>query len=218
MSKTPLVIINSPTATGKTALAINLATQFGGEIINADSMQVYRYMDIGTAKPTSEQRNQVRHHLIDIVDPDEDFNAALYAQIAGDVIARLVREKKPVFIVGGTGLYIRALLKGIIDTPQVDKKIRAHYKKLGEIHGREYLFDLLKKKDPSAARRIKQNDSVRVVRALEVWEQTGESITSRQARHAFKNSPYNCFKIGLSIDREKLKQQVEQRTKKMIDL
>ena len=117
MEKVPLVIINSPTATGKTELAIDLALEFGGEIISADSLQVYRYLDIGTAKPSREQRNKVKHHMIDVVDPDEEFNAAIFAEQARIIIADLARQGKPVFIVGGTGLYIRALLRGIIETP-----------------------------------------------------------------------------------------------------
>lgn len=216
MSKILLVIINAPTATGKTSLAIKLARKFGGEIVNADSMQVYRHMDIGTAKPTKKQRREALHHLIDVVDPDEEFNAALYAETARAVIGEIHERKKPVFVVGGTGLYIRALTKGIIDTPAVDEEIRNHYKKLGEARGRTYLFELLKEKDPEAARRIKPNDAVRVIRALEVFDQTGESITSKQTRHAFSSSPYHTLKIGLQVERENLKERIAARTKGMI--
>jgi tRNA dimethylallyltransferase len=216
MEKLPLVIINAPTATGKTELAIDLALEFGGEILNADSLQVYRYLDIGTAKPTIEQRNKVRHHLIDVVDPDEAFNAAIFTQMARKVIQNMTEARKPVFVVGGTGLYIRALLKGIIDTPAVDEKIRNYYRRLGDIHGKEYLFDLLKKRDAEAARRIKPNDSIRVIRALEVLEQSGESIISMQNRHSGSESPYNTLKIGLQVDREELKKRISQRTQKMI--
>ena len=145
MEKLPLVIINSPTATGKTQLAVNLALEFGGEIISADSMQVYRYLDIGTAKPTMEERRGIRHHLIDIVNPDEEFNAALFAESARKIISELSEKRTPVFVVGGTGLYIRALLKGIIDTPDVDEKIRNHYRMLRDTHGKKYLYDLLLK-------------------------------------------------------------------------
>src|SRR4030066_2093649 len=151
MQKIPLVIINSPTATGKTTLSVELARKFGGEIVNADSMQVYRYLDIGTAKPTKEQLNQVKHHLIDIVEPDEEFNAALYADMAREIIGKLAQLKKPIFIAGGTGLYIRALLKGIIETPAVDEKIRNYYRSLAQTHGKQYLFDLLMTKDAAAA-------------------------------------------------------------------
>ncbi|HDS05963.1 MAG TPA: tRNA (adenosine(37)-N6)-dimethylallyltransferase MiaA [Deltaproteobacteria bacterium] len=216
MEKISLVIINAPTATGKTALALELAAKYGGEIINADSMQVYRYLDIGTAKPTLEQRNLVRHHLIDVVNPDEEFNAALYADMAREVIAKLAREKKKIFIAGGTGLYIRALTKGIIETPPVDEKIRGYYKQLGQNRGKEYIYDLLKKKDEAAALKINPQDSVRVIRALEVLEQTGESITAKQARHSFADSPYNVLKIGLRIEREEIKHRIAHRTSNML--
>ncbi len=216
MGKIPLIIINAPTATGKTELAIDLAMEFEGEIINADSLQVYRYLDIGTAKPTIEQRNKVEHHLIDVVNPDEEFNAAIFTQMARQIIQSLAETNKPVFVVGGTGLYIRSLLRGIIDTPAVDDKIRNHYRTLGEVHGKEYLFNLLKKRDAEAARRIKPNDTVRIIRALEVLEQSGESIISKQARHSGGESPYDTFKIGLQVDREELKIRISQRTQKMI--
>ena len=216
MEKLPLVIINAPTATGKTELAIDLAQEFGGEILNADSLQVYRYLDIGTAKPTIEQRNKVKHHLIDVVDPDEEFNAAIFTQMARQIIQNLAQARKPVFVVGGTGLYIRALLKGIIDTPAVDNNIRNHYRRLGEVHGKEHLFNLLKKRDAEAARRIKPNDAVRIIRALEVLEQSGESIISKQSRHSGGESSYNTLKIGLQVDREELKIRISQRTQKMI--
>ena len=216
MGKVPLIIICSPTATGKTELAISLALEFGGEIISADSLQVYRYLDIGTAKPTREQRRRVKHHLIDVVDPDEEFNAAIFSEQARAIIEDLSKQDKPVFVAGGTGLYIRALLAGIINTPQIDENIRNYYRHLRELHGKEYLFGLLQQKDPDAARRINSNDSVRVIRALEVLEQTGESISAKQKRHSFANCPYKTYKIGLKLDREELKQRITQRTKRMI--
>jgi tRNA dimethylallyltransferase len=216
MEKLPLVIINSPTATGKTELAVNIAVEFGGEIISADSMQVYRYLDIGTAKPTMDERKGIKHHLIDVVNPDEEFNAALFAETARKIISNLTEEGKPVFVVGGTGLYIRALLKGIIDTPDVDENIRNHYRKLRDTQGKKYLYDLLLQRDAAAAAQINPNDSVRVIRALEVLEQTGESITVKQKKHSFADTPYKTYKIGLQIDRKELKQRIETRTDKMI--
>jgi tRNA dimethylallyltransferase len=216
MEKVPLVIINSPTATGKTELAISLALEFGGEIISADSLQVYRYLDTGTAKPSKEQRNKVKHHMIDVVDPDEEFNAAFFAEQARIIIADLARQGKPIFIVGGTGLYIRALLNGIIETPSVDENIRNHYRQLRKSHGKEYLYDLLLKRDADAAGKINPNDSVRVIRALEVLEQTGESISQKQRKHSFADSPYKTFKAGIQIDRAELKQRIILRTEKMI--
>ena len=216
MEKLPLVIINSPTATGKTELAVNLALEFGGEIISADSMQVYRYLDIGTAKPSMDERKGIKHHLIDVVNPDEEFNAALFAQKARAIISESAGKGKPVFVVGGTGLYIRALLRGIIDTPDVDENIRNHYRKLRDIHGKKYLYDLLLQRDAAAAAQINSNDSVRVIRALEVLEQTGESILVKQKRHSFADSPYKTYKIGIQVDKKELKQRIELRTEKMI--
>lgn len=216
MNKLPLVIINSPTATGKTELAINLAREFNGEIISADSLQVYRYLDIGTAKPTIEQRNIVRHHLIDIVDPDEEFNAAIFTDQARSVIKSLAEQGKPTFVVGGTGLYIRTLLKGIIATPKVDENIRNYYRQMRDEKGKEYLFNLLKKRDSAAAQRLNPNDSLRVIRALEVLEQTGESIITMQKKHSFSDCNYNTYKIGLKLERAELKQRIVARTDKMI--
>lgn len=216
MEKLPLVIINSPTATGKTELAVNLALESGGEIISADSMQVYRYLDIGTAKPTMEERKGIKHHLIDVVNPDNEFNAALFAATARKIISELAGKGTPVFVVGGTGLYIRALLRGIIDTPDVDENIRNHYRRLRDTQGRKYLYDLLLQRDAAAAAQINPNDSVRVIRALEVLEQTGESITVKQKEHSFKDSPYQTYKTGIRVERKELKPRIELRTDKMI--
>jgi len=217
MEKLPLVIINSPTATGKTELAVNLALEFGGEIISADSMQVYRFLDIGTAKPTMEERRGIRHHLIDVVNPDEEFNAALFAEKARAIIAELAGKGKPAFVVGGTGLYIRALLKGIIDTPDVDENIRNHYRGLRDTHGKQYLYDLLLQRDAAAAAQVNPNDAVRVIRALEVLEQTGESITIKQKKHSFADCSYTTYKIGIKVERNELKQKIELRTERMIE-
>jgi len=216
MGKLPLVIINSPTATGKTQLAIDLALESGGEIISADSLQVYRYLDIGTAKPSMEQRRGIKHHLIDVVNPDEEFNASVFAEKARMIISDLAGKGKPVFIAGGTGLYIRALLHGIIDTPDVDENIRNYYRRLRDSHGKKYIYDLLLQRDAGAAGQINQNDSVRVIRALEVLEQTGESILVKQKKHLFADCPYKTYKIGLQLDRKELKKRIIQRTEKMI--
>ena len=215
--KIPLVVIGSPTASGKTALAIELAQSGGGEIVNADSLQVYRYLDIGTAKPTPEERERVPHHLIDVVNPDEEYNAALYAEQARGVIAKLAQSGKTVFVVGGTGLYIRALLSGMIETPPVDEDIRDYYRGIRDRQGRQYLYDLLRHRDPQAAVRINTNDSVRVIRALEVLDQSGQSIVTLQQRHAFADCPYHAFKIGLFVDRDKLKTSIAQRIAMMVE-
>lgn len=212
-----LVVICSPTATGKSHLALQLAQSARGEILNADSLQVYRYMDIGTAKPTLEERQKVAHYLIDVVNPDEEYNAAIYSEQARAVIEYLAREGKPVFVVGGTGLYIRALLQGIIATPPVDENIRKYYKGLRDRHGREYVFELLQQRDPQAAARINPNDSVRVIRALEVLDQSGQSIIALQQKHLFADCPYNVCKIGLRVERDELKKRINLRTSQMVE-
>lgn len=217
MPRIPLVVICSPTATGKTRLAIELAGAAGGQIINADSLQVYRYLDIGTAKPTREERARVTHHLIDVVNPDEEFNAAVYVEKARAVIDQLAAAGTPVFVVGGTGLYIRALLQGIIETPPVDENIRNYYKGLRDRFGREYLYGLLQKRDPQAARRINANDAVRVIRALEVLDQSGQSIITLQQNHLFADCPYDVCKIGLAVERAELKKRITLRTGKMVE-
>jgi len=215
MAKIKLVVICSPTATGKTGLAVELALAMGGEIVSADSLQVYRYLDIGTAKPTRAQREAVRHHLIDVVEPDEEYNAALYADQAGSVIEGLARAGKNIFVVGGTGLYIRALLHGILATPPVDQSIRDFYKQIRDRHGRGHLFGLLKEKDPLAAAQINPNDWVRVIRALEVFEQSGQSIVTMQREHAFAGSRYDVCKIGLHVERAELKRRIDLRVQQM---
>lgn len=217
MRKQPLIVLCSPTATGKTGLSLKLAEDFGCEIINADSLQVYRYLDIGTAKPTREERERVRHHLIDVVNPDEEYNAAVYAEQARAVIENMARENKPAFVVGGTGLYIRALLQGIIDTPPVDEKLRRHYRELRDRLGKEHLFALLRERDPRASERINPNDSVRVIRALEVLDQSGQSIIDLQQKHLFADCPYDVCKIGLQVDRDELKKRIALRTERMIE-
>jgi tRNA dimethylallyltransferase len=154
--------------------------------------------------------------LIDVVNPDEEFNAALFAESARAIISKLAGKGTPVYVVGGTGLYIRALLKGIIDTPDVDENIRNHYRRLRDTRGKEFLYDLLMQRDSAAAAQINSNDSVRVIRALEVMEQTGESITVKQKRHSFADCPYKTYKIGLQLDRKELRQRIILRTERMI--
>ncbi len=214
--KPRLIAVLGPTGVGKTETAIMLASEWGGEIISADSMQVYRMMDIGTAKPSVEERTRVRHHLIDVVDPDESFSAAMFNRMAGEIIGTLHSEEKPVFVVGGTGLYIKALLGGLFRGPGADETLRDFYRQELQCHGKAYLYDKLKEKDEEAAVRIDANDTVRIIRALEVLELTGESITSKQRKHGFGDISYECLKIGLLMDRNLLYDRIDQRTDKMI--
>ena len=215
-NKQRLIAILGPTGVGKTETAITLASEWGAEIISADSMQVYRMMNIGTAKPSLEERAIVKHHMIDIVNPDESFNAALYNRMAGEIITALQAEKKHIFIAGGTGLYIKTLLGGLFEGPSADENIREFYREELKCHGKAYLYSKLKEKDEQAAARINANDTVRIIRALEVLELSGESIVYQQARHGFGDSGYDCLKIGLMMDRDCLYARIDQRTDKMI--
>jgi tRNA dimethylallyltransferase len=211
-----LIVLAGPTGIGKTELAIHLAASTGGEIISADAMQVYRFMDIGTAKPTTLQREQVKHHLLDVVDPDEPFNAALFIKWADPVIEDLCRRRKPIFVVGGTGLYIRALLGGLFSGPEADETLRASYRESLSRHGKAYLYEKLRERDEQAARRINPNDAVRIIRALEVLELSGQSIVEQQQQHHFSERRYDYLKIGLLMERQMLFDRIAQRTDEMM--
>ena len=215
-AKPRLVILLGPTGSGKTAMALAMAGRWGGEIVSADSMQVYRGMDIGTAKPTREERIRVPHHLLDCVDPDEPFHVSRYCELAREVIARLHREQRPIFVVGGTGLYIRALLGGLIDGPGADETLRNHMKEEIQQLGIEALYQKLRISDPRAAAQISPRDAIRIIRALEVLELTGRSIVDHQQEHRFREQPYEAFKIGLTLTREELQERICTRTDRMI--
>lgn len=214
--KPRVICILGPTAVGKTAMALELAGRFGGEIVGADSMQVYRRMDIGTAKPTPEERKRIPHHLLDVVDPDEPFDVSRYIGLARDVVASLHRKGKTVFIVGGTGLYVRALLGGLIDGPGADDALRQELKQEMKIRGKAHLYEKLKARDPRAADRIDPRDGIRIIRALEVIEHTGKSIVEFQEGHRFREAPYEALRIGLRLDRDRLNDRIDRRTERMI--
>jgi len=214
--KPSLIVVMGPTAVGKTAAAISLAKQLNGEIISADSMQVYRHMDIGTAKPTENERAQAPHHLIDIVNPDETFNAACFMVRARAVIAELHKNDKRIIVVGGTGLYIRALLGGLFDGPGADETLRRYYFAILEREGKQGLYEILKARDSRAAAAIHPNDATRMIRALEVLELTGISILEQQQEHGFAHRPYRVLKIGLRYPRPVLYERIEERTEQMM--
>ena len=216
MEKKPkIVIIVGPTAVGKTDIALDLASVFDGEIISADSMQVYRHLDIGTSKPTREQQARVPHHLIDVVDPDGEFNAALFRGLADGVIGQL-QGKKAVFLVGGTGLYVRVLTGGIIEGPGPDEELRKSYREEMERKTLDILYRRLQELDPGAAGRIHPHDRVRIIRALEIVELTGEAISDKQGQHGFHDRRYEYLKIGLYRDREDLYARIDRRAEQMV--
>lgn len=211
-----IVIILGATGTGKTDLSLRLAPRLDAEIISADSMQVYRFMDIGTAKPSAGERARVRHHLIDIVDPDEQFNAARFSAEAAKIIRRLSAEGRAVLVVGGTGLYIRALTGGLIEGPGPDREFRRGLREDLKKFGTARLHARLKELDAAAANRIGVNDAVRIIRALEVCERSGESISKKQETHGFMQRPYDFLKIGLQLPRQELYERIDRRCEEMI--
>lgn len=216
LKKIPLVIILGPTAVGKSELALELAQKFSFEIINADSMQLYRGMDIGSAKPSLKERSLVTHHLIDIKDPDEEFSAAQFKNEARNIIFSLTQEGKWALVVGGTGFYLKALIKGLFPAPSADLKLRRKLREKGEAKGKWYLYQELEKVDPEAASKIHPNDDFRIIRALEVFYLTGKPISQQQKKHQFKHSPFIVLKIGLMRDRKEIYHRIEQRVDKMI--
>ncbi|MCJ7664739.1 MAG: tRNA (adenosine(37)-N6)-dimethylallyltransferase MiaA [Desulfobacterales bacterium] len=216
MEKPKIVVICGPTASGKSAAALELARHFGAEIINADSMQVYKYMDIGTAKPSPEERNLVRHHLIDILYPDEEFSAALFREEARQIIAEVSTHGKKAMVVGGTGLYIKALTSGLIRGGEVDPAIRSRLQSEAQDGAREQLYMRLDQVDPATAARLHPHDTYRIIRALEVYERTGRPISALRQRHLFQEESYQALKIGLMPERGDLYQRIDERVDEMI--
>lgn len=216
-NQTKIIIFAGPTASGKTGLSLPLAETFQGEIVNADSMQVYKLMDIGTAKPMREERARVRHHLIDIVFPDADYNAACYRRDAGKCIAEIQSRHKVPFLVGGTGLYIKALTKGLFQIPKAQEDIRASLLKELEANGLERLYSELARVDPASAARIHANDSTRIMRAMEIFRLTGVPISAYHESHKFLENPYKSLKIGIMPERKELYSRIEMRAHQMIE-
>ena len=216
MKKIRLVIILGPTASGKTELAFRLAERFSGEIVNADSLQVYRGMDIGTAKPSPELRHRIPHHLVDRVDPDEDFSASDFRREAGRLIADIHGRGKKVFLVGGTGFYIKALLKGLADTPSGGGAIRKGLEGMAREAGGAELLRRLAEVDPETAGRLHPNDQVRIIRALEVYLQTGRPISQFRSEHGFAGDYYDHLKIGIAVERGELYRRIDERVERMI--
>jgi len=211
-----LLVIVGPTASGKSALALRLAQQLGAEIVNADSMQVYRGMDIGTAKPSPEERAQVPHHLLDVADPDRLFSAADFAEAADAAIADITARGKRAIVVGGTGLYIRALLKGLVDSPSGAGEIRAALQEEAARVGNEAMLEQLRQVDPDAAARMHPNNLVRIIRALEVYRMTGIPLSRYQQEHDFGGERYRTLQIGIKVDRAELYRRIECRVDAMV--
>lgn len=215
--KTRLVVICGPTAVGKTALALDLAEKFNGEIVSADSRQIYCRMDIGTAKPTAEEQNRVRHHLIDVVNPDQEFHAARYVEFAEAAINDIVSRGKRVFLAGGTGLYIKALTEGLLEAPGADSVLRKELHERAEREGSAALHAELVQVDPVSAERLHPNDLIRIVRALEVYSQGGKPLSSLQDEHGFRGEQFKTLKLGLDCERELLYERIDKRSEQMFE-
>ena len=207
----PVVVIVGPTAVGKSRIAVEVAKAFETDVLTADSRQVYRGMDVGTDKPASEERQAVPHRLIDLVDPDESFNAGLYRRRAIDEIERLYRDCRLPLIVGGTGLYVRTLLKGLCDAPQADPIMREALRQEAEDQGYDRLYARLVDVDPVIAARLHPRDESKVIRALEVYQLSGRRMSEFQQEHGFAERPFAALMIGLNRDRDMLYRRIEGR-------
>ncbi|MDA8334967.1 MAG: tRNA (adenosine(37)-N6)-dimethylallyltransferase MiaA [Peptococcaceae bacterium] len=212
---TPLLVVVGPTATGKTALAVELAQRLDGEVISADSMQVYRYMDIGTAKPTVEERQGIPHHLIDVVDPDQEFNAALYGELARRAVREAAARGRWPILAGGTGLYIRSVTDpcsfGAITG---DQGLRSQLEE--DAAGGEDLHRRLTAVDPVTAARLHPNDLRRVIRALEVYLLTGTPLSQYQRRDRSREGEFRPLAFGLTADRPALYRRIGERVDRML--
>ena len=217
-SMKPLIILTGPTAVGKTALSIGLAKAVDGEIISADSMQVYRKMNIGTAKIEPSEMQGVRHHLIDILDPGEEFNVVLFKRYALEAMEDIYSRGKIPVIVGGTGFYIQALLYDIdFEDNDNDMSYREELQRLAAEKGNSYIHDMLSKVDPESAEKIHENNVKRVIRALEFYRKTGMKISEHNETEAQKESPYNFEYFVLNDDRSKLYDRIDRRIDIMLE-
>lgn len=210
-----LLALVGPTAVGKTSLSLALAQEINAEIISCDSMQVYRGMDIGTAKATNEERKIVPHHLIDIVNPDVTFTVADYQRLAREEVIRLDQIEKPALLAGGTGLYYQALVDDFNFFPMESRdKVRKKWESICQEQGLSFIYQELLRVDEEYARKVGTNDQKRIIRALEVWELTGEPFSSLQLKNQDR---YQLCAFGLYLEREQLYRRIEERVDKMMD-
>ena len=211
----PLIAVVGPTAAGKSAVALRLARELAGEIVSCDSLQVYRGLDIGSAKATPDERAAVPHHLLDVVDPDALFSAAEYARLGRAAIAEIDARGRLPIVVGGTGLYLRALLFGLFEGPARDEAFRARLAAFGERRGAGRMHRLLARVDPESAARIAPADEVRIVRALEVFRATGKALTAHHRGGAPALEGFRVHVVGLAPPRDVLRAAVVRRTDEM---
>ena len=218
MEKPKVIVICGPTASGKTALSIELAKRINGEVVSADSMQIYKDMDIGSAKVTKEEMQGIKHYLVDCVSPDERYSVANYKLDAKKAIEEILKKGKTPIVVGGTGLYIDAL---IYEIEYQDIKINESYRKelesIKQNQGLEVLYERALKIDPEAMKKISPNDSKRIMRVLEIYEATGKNKTEQEAESRLKEIPYNYKVFAITMDREKLYERINKRVDIMIE-
>lgn len=215
--KKPLIILTGPTAVGKTKLSIELAKAVNGEIISADSMQVYKHMDIGSAKIKKEEMCGVPHHLIDVLEPDEEFHVVRFQEMAKQAMEEIYAKGKVPILAGGTGFYIQAVVKNIDFSKETEKSpVREELEKLAEEKGCEYLHERLQQVDPKSAEKIHANNVKRVIRALEYFELTGKPISLHNEEEAAKESPYNVAYFVLNDIRERLYERIDVRVDAML--
>ena len=216
--KKPLIILTGPTAVGKTALSVKLAKAINGSIISADSMQVYRGMDIGSAKVTKEEMGGIKHYLIDVLEPDEEFHVVRFQQMAKEAMAEIYQEGKIPILTGGTGFYIQSVLYDIdFTSQQEDTAYRERLEQLAKEQGNEVLHGMLQEVDPVSAEKIHANNVKRVIRALEFYEKTGTPISEHNEKEAAKESPYVFCYFVLNDDRQRLYERIELRIDQMLE-
>ena len=211
-----IVAVVGPTASGKSSVAVEMAKRVKGEIVYADSVAVYRGLDIGSAKPTETERDGVPHHLIDVAEPVERYDAARYAREAQDAVAGIIGRGRVPIVAGGTGLYLKSLIYGLVPAPQADREIRSALRKRLKTDGAERLHDELAAVDPDSARKIKPQDGVRIVRALEIYHATGRPAGEIRKRHGFSEHRYDVLYLGLLMERELLYHLIDERVDQMI--
>jgi tRNA dimethylallyltransferase len=218
MTKPKIIVICGPTASGKTALSIQLAKKINGEIVSADSMQIYKDMDIGTAKPSKEEMDGVKHYLIDNVSPTIRYSVANYKKDALKAIQEILAKGKTPIVVGGTGLYVDSLVNGIeYDDIEIDLEYRSKLDKIADEKGLLELFNEAVKIDPVAMEKISQNDRKRIFRVLEIYHSTGKTKTQQEIESREKENPYKFIMFGINMDREKLYDRINKRVDIMIE-
>lgn len=215
--QSPVIILVGPTAVGKTSASIPLAQRLGAEIISADSRQIYKYMSIGTAKPTPEEMQDIPHHLVDTLDPNKKYTAGQFARDAGRIIDELYARGKQPLVVGGAGLYIKALTQGLFDKKSTDKKVRRDLQQQVDTDGIQGLYEEFRRVDPAYASEVHINDEKKIIRALEIYRVTGEPPSKHFAQAEHSGLDHPCHLFGLKMDRKRLYDRINRRVELMIE-